>query len=426
MILCGVVSVLLLAGALLLRRYPVFQKIKKAYAILGAFAVLGFLSGLFGRMDSGQQEQLVRNPPGEGELETEAVFYVEEEETEYEMMLSIPEWKYRASEETAYLTAAVKEIDATFCGENRSLDEIRYDPHIQKSYQNGAVKAEWTFSDGAVISSDGKIDQETLKEIPQQIEASVVLSCGEQKENYEFTFCVIPLEKNKKERLIADIKEQVAEAEPTQKIVILPEYADGKKIIWKQKIQTRAVEILIFGILAAVTVVYTEREQKLRQAQKTKRRLLLEYPEFVGKLSLLLGAGMTISGALRKIDQMHQSGKKHLKEEPFGVYVPLHQMICEMENGMSEVRAYQEFAKRCDLQPYRKLVSLLISGQKIGNRNLMEKLEEEAERVFLERKNTARKLGEEASTKLLIPMMLMLMVVMGIVIVPAFLSIYGI
>ncbi|MBC5714033.1 hypothetical protein H8S17_07395 [Roseburia sp. BX1005] len=426
MILCGVVSVLLLAGALLLRRYPVFQKIKKAYAILAAFAVLGFLSGLSGRMDSGQKEQLVRNPPGEGELETEAVFYVEEDETEYEMMLSIPEWKYRASEETAYLTAAVKEIDATFCGGNQSLEEIRHDPHIQKSYQNGVVKAEWAFSDGAVISSEGKIDQEALKEIPHQIEATVVLSCGEQKENYEFTFCVIPLQKNKKERLIADIKEQVAEAEPTQKTVALPEYADGKKIIWKQKTQTRAVEILIFGILAAVTVVYTEREQKIRQAQKTKRRLLLEYPEFVGKLSLLLGAGMTISGALRKIDQMHQSGKKHLKEEPSGVYVPLHQMICEMENGMSEVRAYQEFAKRCDLQPYRKLVSLLVSGQKIGNRNLMDKLEEEAERVFLERKNTARKLGEEASTKLLIPMMLMLMVVMGIVIVPAFLSIYGI
>ena len=174
MILCGVVSVLLLAGALLLRRYPVFQKIKKAYAILVAFAVLGFLSGLSGRMDSGQKEQLVRNPPGEGELETEAVFYVEEEETEYEMMLSIPEWKYRASEETAYLTAAVKEIDATFCGGNQSLEEIRHDPHIQKSYQNGAVKAEWTFSDGAVISSEGKIDQEALKEIPQQIEASVV------------------------------------------------------------------------------------------------------------------------------------------------------------------------------------------------------------------------------------------------------------
>lgn len=240
MILCGVVSVLLLAGALLLRRYPVFQKIKKAYAILAAFAVLGFLSGLSGRMDSGQKEQLVRNPPGEGELETEAVFYVEEEETEYEMMLSIPEWKYRASEETAYLTAAVKEIDATFCGGNQSLEEIRHDPHIQKSYQKGAVKAEWTFSDGAVISAEGKIDQEALKEIPQQIEASVVLSCGEQKENYEFTFCVIPLQKNKKERLIADIKEQVAEAEPTQKTVALPEYADGKKIIWKQKTQTRA------------------------------------------------------------------------------------------------------------------------------------------------------------------------------------------
>lgn len=114
-------------------------------------------------------------------------------------------------------------------GEINSLEEIRHDPHIQKSYQKGAVKAEWTFSDGAVISAEGKIDQEALKEIPQQIEASVVLSCGEQKENYEFTFCVIPLQKNKKERLIADIKEQVAEAEPTQKTVALPGICRWKK-----------------------------------------------------------------------------------------------------------------------------------------------------------------------------------------------------
>ena len=55
----------------------------------------------------------------------------------------------------------------------------------------------------------------------------------------------------------------------------------------------------------------------------------------------------------------------------------------------------------------------------------MEQLKEEADRVFLERKNTARKLGEEASTKMLIPMMMMLVIVMGIVIIPAFLSIYG-
>ena len=64
--------------------------------------------------------------------------------------------------------------------------------------------------------------------------------------------------------------------------------------------------------------------------------------------------------------------------------------------------------------------------QKVGNRKLLEQLNEEADRVFSERRNAARRLGEEAGTKLLIPMMLMLVIVMGIVIIPAFLSIYGV
>lgn len=107
-------------------------------------------------------------------------------------------------------------------------------------------------------------------------------------------------------------------------------------------------------------------------------------------------------------------------------YEALHRMVCEMDNGMGELRAYQAFCEDCDLQPYRKLVSLLISGQKVGNRKLLEQLNEEAGRVFTERKNAARRLGEEAGTKLLIPMMIMLAIVMAIVIIPAFLAVNGI
>ncbi len=47
----------------------------------------------------------------------------------------------------------------------------------------------------------------------------------------------------------------------------------------------------------------------------------------------------------------------------------------------------------------------------------------EAIQAFEERKARAKRLGEEAGTKLLAPMFLMLAVVLVIVIVPAFLSI---
>ena len=50
-------------------------------------------------------------------------------------------------------------------------------------------------------------------------------------------------------------------------------------------------------------------------------------------------------------------------------------------------------------------------------------LKTEASQAFEERKARARRLGEEAGTKLLAPMFLMLAVVLVIVIVPAFMSV---
>ena len=49
-------------------------------------------------------------------------------------------------------------------------------------------------------------------------------------------------------------------------------------------------------------------------------------------------------------------------------------------------------------------------------------LEVEAVESFEERKELAKRIGEEAGTKLLFPMILMLLIVLVIVIVPAFLS----
>lgn len=59
---------------------------------------------------------------------------------------------------------------------------------------------------------------------------------------------------------------------------------------------------------------------------------------------------------------------------------------------------------------------------KNGSGNLRQKLEEEMENAFEERKAAARKIGEEAGTKLLIPLFMMLLIVMVMVSVPAFLA----
>ena len=67
-----------------------------------------------------------------------------------------------------------------------------------------------------------------------------------------------------------------------------------------------------------------------------------------------------------------------------------------------------------------KLAALLNQNLKRGTGTLFLRLEEEALQSSQERIQNGKKLGEEAGTKLLIPMVLMLGVVMLMIMIPAF------
>lgn len=425
MILCGIACLVLAVVMILTRTHPMFRNIRSPCALLMCFCVLGILAETAGSMDAGgiASGKLKRKAPGEGEAKTEAYVMLPQEDTEYPISITVEERRYLKGEEEMLIAAAKKEISEKFCGTNTSLRQIISDPIVLERCQNGKVSAEWTFSEETIISAQGHIDQHGLGEDKQKIEAFVSLSCGESEEFYRFSFWVVPKKKSKKEHLLLKIKEDIARQEATEAYVRLPDSIDGKPLRWKETSNRLAAQLFGLGILAAMALAYVKKEQKEKQIQRQKRRLFLSYPDFVSTLSLLLGAGMTISGALRKMNQMYQR-KKTQGAAKSEVYEALDQMLCEIDNGMGETRAYQEFANRCGIGAYKKLVSLLTQGQKVGNRRLIEQLQEEAERVFLERKQAARKLGEEAGTKLLLPMMMMLMIVMAIVTIPAFLSMY--
>ena len=79
----------------------------------------------------------------------------------------------------------------------------------------------------------------------------------------------------------------------------------------------------------------------------------------------------------------------------------------------------QEFGRNCGLIQYMKLVSLLEQNRKNGSRNLKERLKLEMAEAFEQRKHQARRMGEEAGTKLLLPLFMLLTVVMIVTAVPA-------
>ena len=95
----------------------------------------------------------------------------------------------------------------------------------------------------------------------------------------------------------------------------------------------------------------------------------------------------------------------------------------EILSGTSEQEAYERFGERCGLAIYRKFGLLLSQNLKKGTKGLVDLLKQESIAAFEERKALAKIQGEEAGTKMLIPMFLMFGVVLVMIVIPAFLSI---
>ena len=94
----------------------------------------------------------------------------------------------------------------------------------------------------------------------------------------------------------------------------------------------------------------------------------------------------------------------------------------EMKQGITEAEAYDHFGHRCGTSQYLKFCSILIQSVKTGAGGMGRMLAEAGEEAVIVRRENAKRVGEEAGTKLLFPMIVLLGVVMFIVIVPAFMS----
>lgn len=228
------------------------------------------------------------------------------------------------------------------------------------------------------------------------------------------------------------LQEKVEEADKktkTKDYIVLPEQVNGKKVIWAYGVQTRAYGILVMGIGFAVFVIISSSQKEKEEKKKEFREMKLDYPQIINKFNLYIKSGMTIRKAWFKIAgeyEKDQKEKEQISAKACGrkkAYEEMVNVMYKISGGASEGECYEEYGIRCNLSEYRKFGMMLSQNLRKGTRGLTELLEREAEDAFEQRKNLAKKAGEEAGTKLMIPLFLMLIIVFAIVIVPAFFSI---
>ena len=154
------------------------------------------------------------------------------------------------------------------------------------------------------------------------------------------------------------------------------------------------------------------------EIKKRQEQLRMDYPEFVEHFVLLIGAGLTVKGTWEHIVRDYQKREKRGKYHY--VYEEMAVAVREMENGVSEARAYELFGKRTGLLPYMKFCALLMQNLKKGSSDLIRLLDYEMTDAFRQRKENAREQGEKAGTKLLLPMAVMMGIVFALILYAAF------
>lgn len=172
--------------------------------------------------------------------------------------------------------------------------------------------------------------------------------------------------------------------------------------------------VSIAGLVAMPFVVDKGLDDKI---EKRRLQIQLEFPDFINKLTLLVNAGMTISKAWEKI--VTDNTKKSV------LYDEMTYALSEISAGKPEAVAYEEFGRRCKIKEIIKFVSVIILNLKKGGADVVPVLKVQGDECWEMRKNAAKKLGEEASTKILIPLMIMFVGIIIIVCTPAILSISG-
>lgn len=154
--------------------------------------------------------------------------------------------------------------------------------------------------------------------------------------------------------------------------------------------------LMMLGVaILFVMAIWNLSMSKMKEAVAKRRdACVLEFPNMVSKLSLLINSGMV----LREAWYLVANGKE-------GVLYDLMKKACEfMENGESDVAAIHKFGVLSDSIEIKKFTSAMVQGMEKGNSELADFLVSQASELWAHKRQLALQNGEIAAGKLIIPL----------------------
>lgn len=203
-----------------------------------------------------------------------------------------------------------------------------------------------------------------------------------------------------------------------KKVKLPDSLASGEKISWEveDKSGSNGIAIMAVTVLTAFCI-YKKRFSVLEQQRRLQRESAMrQLPEFVNRLVLLLNAGLVLTSAFEK--SVEESFVEDSKGDDY-FYGKLREIyvLCTTTNASMHVE-FRKMAKESGIRELMR-VSNIISDNIRKGVELTGKLQAESELLWISRKKSCEEKGRLAETKLTLPLMIFLMVLIIITVAPA-------
>lgn len=348
----------------------------------------------------------------------------EEGETE-EVTVEVEPKELSQEESRALLDQTLGEMESRILGENMSLEEVRRDLKLIRKIEGLPIAIEWELDSFEVLNLDGSIRPEKLREEGSLVELTARLTCNKEEAVYRACAKILPPVLSEKEEFMQELAGKLEELQETggeKEQKELPVQVKGKRLTWEEKKSSSPLTILMLTLICAAALYGAKDRELVQKTKERERQMCRDYAQIVSKLVLLMGAGTAVRTAWEMIVRDYQA-KREQEEAPLRyAYEEMALALREMQNGVAEIKAYENFGLRCRIPCYMKLSVLLEQNLRKGNHGLTRLLKGEVQEAFEQRKELAVRAGEEAATRMLLPMILMLIVVMILILVPAGMS----
>lgn len=170
---------------------------------------------------------------------------------------------------------------------------------------------------------------------------------------------------------------------------------------------TDKLVLLMLVAVVAFVIYYYFGKLPSDKIKKRNERFMDEFPNAVSTIALLVNSGMILREAWREVSMSNDSE----------LYLEMRKVNEEMDNGVSEIDALYNFGNRCVTPDIKKFTSFIVQGLEKGSRDLANALRNQTDELWQLKKQNTLKRGELASSKLMIPLMIMfvgiLIMVMG-------------